>query len=310
MRLRHERSPGVRSCDTHSSATTVHHREELLQAHDGLQLFGQSWSPEVARALVVVVHGYAEHSARYESAALHLARSGYAVQAFDLRGHGRSQGKPCFVRAFDDYLDDLHVVLLRATRTWPGKPVFLLAHSLGGLIASLYVISGRVELSGVILSAPSVRLGRDFTEFQARASLVLGRLLPHLPMVRCHSSSISRDAAIVQAYRTDALVYHGRIPARTASEIVRAIRRVQLNMERIAVPLLVMHGGQDQVTDSEGSRELWARARSADKRIRIWDGLYHEIMNEPEKAAVLEEISDWLDARAGRRFIVSEPLAP
>jgi acylglycerol lipase len=279
------------------SSSPIHHRQGPLQASDGLQLFEQSWSPEVARALVVIVHGYAEHSARYESAALHLARNGYAVQAFDLRGHGRSQGRRCFVRAFDDYLDDLHIALLRGTRTWPGKPVFLLAHSLGGLIASLYVISERARLSGVVLSAPSVRLGRDFTEFQARASLVLGRVFPHLPMVRCRSSSISRDAAVVHAYQTDALVYHGRVPARTASEIVRAIQRVQLNMERIAVPLLVMHGGQDQVTDSEGSRELWARAGSVDKRIRICDGLYHEIMNEPEKASVLQEISDWLDAR-------------
>jgi acylglycerol lipase len=278
----------------------IHHREGLLQASDGLRLFEQSWSPEAAKALVVVVHGYAEHSARYESAALHLAQNGYAVQAFDLRGHGRSQGGRCFVRRFDEYLDDLHVVLLRAASTWPEIPVFLLAHSLGGLIASLYVISERAALSGFILSAPSVRLGRDFTELQARAALVLGGLFPHLPMVKCQSSSISRDPAVVQAYQTDALVYHGRTPARTGAEIVRAIRRIQRNMERIAIPLLVMHGGQDQVTDSEGSRELWARVGSTDKRIRICDGLYHEIMNEPEKASVLKEMSDWLDAHTNR----------
>ena len=290
------------------STTRIHHREDLVEASDGLQLFEQSWSPEVVKALIVVVHGYAEHSARYESAALHLARKGYAVQAFDLRGHGRSQGKRCFVRAFDDYLDDLHVVLLRATRTWPRKPVFLLAHSLGGLIASLYVISERAELSGFILSAPSVKLGRDFSQLKARASLVLGRLFPHLPMIRFRSSSLSRDSAVVQAYQTDALVYHGRTPARTASEIIRAIQRVQLNVERIAIPLLVMHGSQDQVADIEGSKELYARARSRDKRIRICDGLYHEIMNEPEKASVLDEMSDWLDVRTSQ--LVAEDQLP
>ena len=290
------------------SSLRIRHREDLLHASDGLQLFEQSWSPEVPKALVVVVHGYAEHSTRYEPAALHLARNGYAVQAFDLRGHGRSQGKRCFVRAFDDYLDDLQVLLLTATRRWPGKPVFLLAHSLGGLIASLFVISERAELSGLILSAPSVKLGRDFSELKVRASLVLGRLFPHLPMVRFRSSSISRDPTVVRTYQTDALVYHGRTPARTASEIIRAIRRVQLDAERIAIPLLVMHGSRDHVADIEGSRELWARARSVDKRIRICDGLYHEIMNEPEKASVLEEMSDWLNARA--RQLVAEDQPP
>jgi alpha-beta hydrolase superfamily lysophospholipase len=289
------------------SSVQIRHREDLLQASDGLKLFEQSWSVEVPRALVVVVHGYAEHSARYELAALHLARNAYAVQAFDLRGHGRSQGKRCFVRAFDDYLDDLHVVLLRARRRWPGKPVFLLGHSLGGLIASLFVIGERAELSGLILSAPSVKLGRDFSERKARASVVLGRLFPHLPTVRFRSSSISRDPTVVQAYQTDALVYHGRAPARTASEIVRATQRVQLNMERIAIPLLVMHGGHDQVADIEGSRELCERARSADKCIRICDGLYHEIMNEPEKASVLEEMSDWLNARTSQLIPEDQP---
>ena len=282
------------------SSTRIRHNEGLLTASDGLQLFEQSWSPEAPRALIVVVHGYAEHSARYESAALHLARNGYAVQAFDMRGHGRSQGKRCFVRAFDDYLDDLHVLLLEAARRWPRKPMFLLAHSLGGLIASLFVIGERAELSGLILSAPSVKLGRDFSELKARASLVLGRLFPHLPTLRFRSSSISRDSTVVRAYQTDGLVYHGRTPARTASEIIRAIRRVRLNAERIAIPLLVMHGGRDQVADVEGSRELCARARSADKRVRVYDGLYHEIMNEPEKASVLEEMSDWLNARTSR----------
>ena len=104
----------------------------------------------------------------------------------------------------------------------------------------------------------------------------------------------------MHAYEADPLVYHGRTPARTASEIIRAIRRVQLNEEGIAIPLLIMHGSEDQVADIEGSRELCARARSVDKRIRICDGLYHEIMNEPEKASVLEEISDWLNARTSQ----------
>ncbi len=288
------------------SSTTIHHREDLFEANGGLQLFEQSWSPEAPRALVVIVHGYGDHCGRYESTALHLARSGYAVQAFDLRGHGRSQGKRCFIRTFDDWLDDLEVVLRRATRRWPGKPVFLLAHSLGGLVVSLFAIDDRAELSGLVLSAPAVKLGEDFSEFEIRASLVLGRLLPHFPMAGVRSASVSRDPAVVEDYQTDPLVHHGSTPARTASEIVRAIWRVQREAERISTPLLLMHGAEDQVADIEGSREFFELVRSADKRLRVLDGLYHDIMNEPEKASVLEEISDWLNAREKQPVAVDE----
>ncbi len=276
---------------------TVRHREDSLRGPDGVQLFEQSWAPESPRAVVLLVHGFAEHSSRHASAALHLAHRGYAVQSFDLRGHGRSQGKRCFVRAFDEYLDDTGTVLLRARRKWPSQPVFLLAHSLGGLIASLFVIHERSAVSGLILSAPVARLGRDYSRFKIGASFVLGRAFPHLPMVRFKSSSVSRDSLVVRAYEEDELVYHGRTPARTASEVVRAVRRLQAGAERISVPLLVMHGSQDHVADVDGSRELCERAGSSDKSLRVCDGLWHEIMHEPEKEVVLQEMSGWLDDR-------------
>jgi acylglycerol lipase len=254
----------------------------------------------MAKAIVVLVHGFAEHSARHAPAALHLARRGYAVQLFDLRGHGRSQGKRCFVRAFDEYLDDTEAVLLRARRRWSGKPAFMVAQSLGGLIASLCVVDGRSELSGLVLSAPAAKLGRDYSAFKIGASLALGRALPHLPMFRLKSSSICRDPAVVRAFGEDELVYHGRTPARTASEIIRAIRRLQGSAERICIPLLVMHGSLDQVADIDGSEALYERAKSSDKILRVYDGLWHEVMHEPESAMVLQELSNWLDERTSR----------
>lgn len=290
-----------------SDSVQVCHREDWLQAGDGTRLFEQSWSPEMPKALVVLIHGFAEHSTRHASAAVHLARAGYAVHTFDLRGHGRSQGKRCFVSAFDEYLDDTQAALLSATREWPGKRVFLLAHSLGGLIASLFVIDERAELSGLILSAPAVKLGRDYSEFKIGASLVFGRLLPHLPTVRFRSSSVSRDSVVVRSYREDQLVYHGRTPARTASEIIRAMQRVQVGAGRISVPLLVLHGSQDHVAELEGSREIYARAQSLDKSMRVYDGLYHEIMHEPEQALVLDEITDWLNTRTVQLGAVDQP---
>jgi acylglycerol lipase len=283
-----------------SPSIAVCHREDSLRVPGGLELFEQSWSAELPRAVVLLVHGFAEHSARHAPAALCLARRGYAVQSFDLRGHGRSQGERCFIEAFDEYLDDTEALLLKAKRRWPGQRVFLLAHSLGGLIASLFVIDERSDVSGLILSAPVAKLGRDYSPFQIGASLALGRAFPHLPMVRFKSSSVSRDPVVVRAYESDELVYHGRTPARTASEIVRAVQRLQASAERISIPLLVMHGSQDQVADVDGSKELCARAGSFDKSLRICDGLWHEIMHEPERDAVMQEMSDWLDERTSR----------
>jgi len=292
--------PAQGAARTILDSTSVHHREGSLRVPGGFDLFVQSWAPDLPEAVVVLVHGFAEHSGRHESAALHLAHEGYAVQSFDLRGHGRSQGKRCFVRVFNEYLDDAAALLSEAERRWPGKQMFLVAQSLGGLIASLCVIDGRFELSGMILSAPAAKLGSDYSAFKIGASLALGRVLPHLPMFRLRSSSICSNPAVVRAFEEDELVYHGRTPARTASEIVRAIRRLQTNAERIHTPTLVMHGGRDQVADIDGSQTLYERIGSSDKTLRVYEGLWHEVMHEPESDMVLREMTDWLRERTNR----------
>jgi alpha-beta hydrolase superfamily lysophospholipase len=266
-----------------------------------VRLFEQSWAPAEPKVVLGLVHGYGEHSGRYEAAARHLADRGVAVQAFDLRGHGRSEGKRCFVRDFGEFLTDVDAMLELAARRWPGTPLFLMGHSLGGLIASHYVIDRSPALSGLVLSAPSVSLGNDFPPLKRKLAEVAGGALPWLPTVRFPSDSLSRDASVVEAYRKDALVYHGRTPARTASEIIRSIHAVQERTAAIALPLLVMHGSQDRIADVEGSRMLHDRAGSSDKTIRVYEGLYHEIMNEPEREVVLAELATWLDSRAEAR---------
>lgn len=277
----------------------VNHREGRLQSVGGVGLYEQSWAPAEPVAALGLVHGYGEHSGRYDAAARRLASSGVAVQAFDLRGHGRSEGKRCFVSDFREFLADVDAALLRASRAWPGTPLFLMGHSLGGLVAVYHVIERAPALSGLVLSAPSVLLGDDFPPLRRKLAEAAGRLLPGLPTVKFPSESLSRDASVVEDYRQDDLVYHGRTPARTASEIIRTIRLVQARMAAIELPLLVMHGSRDQVADVEGSRTLHERAGSPDKTLRVYEGLYHEIMNEPERESVFEELTAWLAAHAG-----------
>jgi alpha-beta hydrolase superfamily lysophospholipase len=272
----------------------IEHREGWFRTTDGLDLFEQSWHHGPPRAVVQLVHGHGEHGARHAATAALLAERGFAVRTFDLRGHGRSAGRRCCVRSFDEHLDDLEAGLSRTRGAWPGVPVFLLGHSMGGLVSVLIAADRRPSLSGLVLSAPAVRLGRSFSTLKITATLLLGRVLPRVPTVRFPDDSLSRDPEVVRAYRSDPLVYHGRTPARTASELILAVRRARARFERIELPLLVMHGGDDRVAEVEGSRELHARARSEDKRLRIYDGLYHEILNEPERAAVLGDLTAWL----------------
>ena len=279
----------------------VNHREGCVRSVDGTELLEQAWAPEEPLAVVCLVHGYAEHSGRYEWPARFLARAGLAVQALDLRGHGRSEGRRCYVSDFHDYLSDVDAVLRRAAQSWSGLSVFLMGHSLGGLISTCFAIERDTGLAGLVLSAPSVMLGSDFPPLKARLAELMGRMLPTFPTVRFPSESLSRDPDVVRGYREDRLVYQGRTPARTASEIIRAIRAVQERMHCIEMPLLVMHGSEDQIADIEGSRRLHEGIGSKDKTLSVYDGLYHEIMNEPEKSTVLGDVSDWMLARAVSR---------
>ncbi len=174
------------------------------------------------RAAVVIVHGYGEHSSRHSVVAEKLAGDGYFVYAFDLRGHGRSSGPRCFVDRFSEYSDDLKESVLRVRDICPGRQLFILAHSMGGLISAELAADRSVRLDGMILSAPSLMLGSDFPEWKKMLVIFLSRLFPRLPSVHIDCRSLSRDDEVVRLYREDPLVYHGRTPIRTAAEIIRA----------------------------------------------------------------------------------------
>ena len=141
-------------------------------------------------------------------------------------------------------------------------------------------------------------LGNDFSPFKIRLVLFFSRWLPRLPTFYLKNNSLSRDEDVVRLYRRDEFVYHGRTPVRTAAEISRATRKIQGRMERIDLPLLILHGGDDRMADVAGSRKLYASARSTDKQLKVYDRFYHEVMNEPEKDAVMAEIFSWLNERA------------
>lgn len=276
--------------------------EEPFKTADGLLLLERSWLPEEApRAAVVIVHGYAEHSGRYGHVAEHLVASGYAVYAFDLRGHGRSEGKRTYVRSLDEHLADLDGLLARVRERGPAVPLFLLGHSMGGTIVTLFLISGEREVRGAILSGAALKLRGGVSRILQALLSFLGRLAPKLPLSKLSSRDISRDETVVTEYDSDPLVYRGRMPAGTAAALIQAIRSIEARMEAVALPLLLLHGTSDSLTDPEGSSLLYERASSPDKTLRLYEGLYHEVLNEPEKEQVLADLVQWLDERTGER---------
>lgn len=263
----------------------------------GLQLFERAWLPDGApKAAVAIVHGYAEHSGRYEHVAERLVASGFAVYALDLRGHGRSEGRRVFIRSVDEHLADVDRFLSLVRERRPALPLFLLGHSMGGTVVASYLVTGERDLSGAILSAPAIRSQRGSSAIARAVLSILARLLPRLPVGQLDSAEISRDPQVVARYDADPLVYRGRMPVGTIAALVSAARMVLADTDKMTLPLLLMHGTLDTLADPEGSRQLHEEAATSDKTLKLYEGLYHEIFNEPEQDEVLGDLVEWLEA--------------
>ena len=264
---------------------------------DSVTLYEQWWRPEgEPKAGIILVHGLAEHSGRYLPVIDRLSQHGYAVDTFDLRGHGKSNGIPILVSSFDDYLTDLDVFLDRVRARLPGKPLFLLGHSMGGAITALYAISHQPQVRGIILSAPSVKLSSDVSPLLQKASSALAHVLPRLKTMKIKRRHISRDPAVVEAYDGDPLVYRKGILLKTGSELIKATRRIRSRAQEFSFPVLILQGTDDKLADPDINKWFYETISSNDRTLKLYEGLYHEVMNEPEKEQVLQDVITWLDA--------------
>lgn len=277
------------------------HAEGHFTSKDGLQLYEQSWRPATDPvAVVVLVHGLKDHSARYAGFAADLVAHGYAVHAMDLRGHARSEGPKVYVKSFDEYLDDLGLFLDVVRKAEPGKKIFLFGHSMGGAIVSKYTITRKPDLAGLILSGAALKIGTDISPGLVKITGVLGGILPHLRVMDLNDDLFSRDPQVVADQKADPLVEHRKGPARTAAQLLGTIQFLQAHYADFTVPVLILHGGADKITNPDGSRELYAQATSTDKTLHVYDGLYHDILHEPEHPKVQDDVTSWLDAHTSK----------
>jgi alpha-beta hydrolase superfamily lysophospholipase len=270
----------------------VTHEDGKLTGVGGLERYWQRWVPDAVRATVVISHGASEHSSRYAWTAEQLGARGYATYALDHRGHGHSAGPRAYIDRMDNVVADLDRVVDTARQ---GGRLFLLGHSMGGCVALTYTIRHQEKLDGLILSAPLAAL-EAASPVTRLAGRVLSAIAPRLGVYDIDSSAVSRDPQVVRDYDADPLNYHGKLPARTVAELTTSVASFPEAVTRITVPTLVMHGTDDRLVPPAATDMLEARLGSSDKTVIRYEGLYHEILNEPERDHVVGDIADWLDA--------------
>lgn len=261
----------------------------------GLELFYRSWTPAATpRGVVVIVPGFNSHSGYYEWVGDELASRGLAAYAIDLRGRGQSEGERFYVDRFDDYVSDTHTLVTLARSRHAGLPMFLLGHSAGGVVACLYAADHQSELAGLICESFAFKVPAPDVALAVLKGL--SHVAPHAHVLRLKNEDFSREPAIVQQMNTDPLIADEKQPTQTVAEMVRADHRLEQQFSKFTLPLLILHGTEDKATKPSGSRQFYEAARSADKTLKLYDGAYHDLLNDTDRVSVMADVVGWLEA--------------
>jgi acylglycerol lipase len=278
--------------------TRLRRREFTTAGLGGLDLYAQAWLPEHhVRSVIVVAHGLGEHSGRYAGLAEGLVGAGHAVYAHDHRGHGRSPGARANIDRFEHLVSDFGAFAGRAARQHPDAPVFLLGHSMGGAVAFAAALRLSAAVRGVVLSAPALATADTGSGTRKLLARVLSTVAPNTGVWRIDAAAISRDPAVVRAYADDPLVHHGAVPARTVVELLDAMAGFLFQAPKLRLPTLVLHGTRDALVPVEATRPVYQALDVQKRTIKYYEGLFHEVFNEPERAQVLADLLQWLEAR-------------
>ncbi|MEJ5309693.1 MAG: lysophospholipase [Anaerolineae bacterium] len=276
----------------------MEHRDGFFAGVRDSAIYYQCWQPETeCKAILLIVHGLAEHCGRYMNVVNHFVPLGYAVYGLDHIGHGKSEGTRVYVGRFAEYTDTLKLYFDLIRLEHPDTPVFLVGHSMGGLIGALYLLEHQNELAGAVLSGPLVKMAGGVSPGVVFMGKLLSTLAPKVGLTALSAEGVSSDPAVVQAYVNDPLVYTGKITARLAGELIAATQRLTAEAAKITLPLLIVQGSADRLVDPAGAKLLYDTVSSVDKTLKVYEGFYHEVFNEPERAQVLGDVEAWLAQR-------------
>lgn len=272
--------------------------EVSTQTVSSLNIFHQCWLPEgEVKAVVIVVHGLGEHSGRYRNVVNTLVPQGYAIHALDHIGHGQSDGMRKYVDRFEDFISTLHTFSGLVRAQYENQPVFLLGHSMGGLIATRYLLDYQHEFSGAVLSAPALKVTNEMHPFVLWLGQLLAKILPRLRLVGLDNATLCRDPAVLDAFLNDPLTCSQKSTLRLGAEIMGAMGEVRARFAHIELPLLVLQGSGDRMVHPQGAQLLHDASVSSDNTLKVYEGWYHELFNEPECEVVLADMLCWLEQR-------------
>jgi alpha-beta hydrolase superfamily lysophospholipase len=274
--------------------------EESISAEGGARLYIRRKQADPALGEVVLVHGFGEHSGRYAAISDHLIKHGFNVTSYDQRGHGQSDGLPGHIDRFKYYEDDLDRIISSVRSRLDPRNLFIIGHSMGGLVTLRYLAMRGSSVTGAVLSAPLISVAVEVPAHKVMMARVGARLMPKLRLDNeINPAHLSRDPEVGLAYAKDPLV-NRLVSAKWFAEATKAMQEVVSWAGEIKTPMLVMHGTEDQLASVEATKTLFEAVGSSDKELVILPGFYHELFNEPEKQAVYDRVSDWFEAHLRR----------
>ena len=274
--------------------------ESNFKGVGGLNIFFRSWLPAsgAARGVVAIVPGFNSHSGYYEWVAAQLTADGLAVYAIDLRGRGRSDGERFYVQNFEDYVTDVASFVSIIKEKEKGLAVFMLGHSAGGVVACSYTLDHQQELAGLICESFAYQVPAP--DFALAVLKGLSHIAPHAHVLKLHNEDFSRDPVVVELMNNDPLIAHEVQPTQTVAAMVRADERLKKEFPKITLPLLILHGTKDKATKPGGSQHFFETAGSKDKTLKLYEGSFHDPLNDLDKKTVMADILSWINERAPR----------
>lgn len=278
----------------------MNYKSTAYASFDGMKLSAYVWEPkEKPKAIINLVHGFGEYSERYDLWAMRFTEKGFMIHAVDYRGHGKSDGRRGHIHNFNDFLNDIDVLVNESKKLYPDLPQLIYGHSLGGNIVTNYILKRKHNFKGAIISSPWFKLSFDTPSITLFLSRILNKVYPKFTQKsNLDVKALTHNKKIIEAYITDPLV-HEKISARMFFEIYNAGKWVLENVEKINLPILIQHGNDDNITSFKASKEFAIKANSINKKINYkeWDGLYHELHNELNNDEVFEYILNWIDQK-------------
>jgi len=271
-------------------------KESTFEGVGGLKIFYRSWRSEgKTRGVVVIVHGFNSHGGQYLWVGEQFAAKGLAAYALDLRGRGRSEGERYYVEKMEDYTDDVATLVRIAKTENPGLPVFVLGHSAGGVVSCVYTLDHQSEIDGLICESFAYDL--PVPGFVLSFLKGFDYIAPHAHVYTLKNENFSRDPLFVDSMNNDSLIKGESEPTQTAKVMIDAASRLHREFPLIKVPVLILHGTADKATNPSGSQFFYDNAGSTDKTLKLYEGHYHDLLNDVGKEVVMADINDWIDAR-------------